>query len=76
MARNKKRKGRPYRKSSTTIAPRQRVKATTIWALLFAIFAMLIGFFAAGLNYVVLIIAGITGAALGYFIGRSMEAQA
>jgi hypothetical protein len=74
MARNKKRKGHPYRKPSLTTT-RQRAKGSTLWSILFAVFALLIGFFAAGPNYTVLVIAGITGAIVGFFIGKSMEAQ-
>jgi len=72
MAENKKRKGHPYRKPAD-IPSSQRVKGGTIWALLFAAFALLIAYFAAGVNYTVLIIATIVGGVIGYIIGKKME---
>ena len=45
-------------------------------AVLFAVFAVLIAFFAAGNNYIVLIIALIAGGFIGYVVGRIMEKEA
>jgi hypothetical protein len=75
MARNKKRKGHPYRKPAA-IPARQRVKGSVIWAILFSVFAILIAGFAAGLNYIVLVLAGIAGAIVGYVVGKKMESEA
>jgi len=75
MPESRKRKGHPYRKPAD-IPASQRTKGTTIWALLIAVFAVIIAFFAAGLNYIILAIALIAGAALGYVIGKKMEKEA
>lgn len=75
MPESRKRKGHPFRKTADVPAS-QRIKGTTIWALLLAAFALLIAYFAAGLNYIILIIAAIAGAALGYVIGKKMEKDA
>lgn len=74
MAENKKRKGHPYRKPAD-IPASQRVKGSTIWALLLAAFALLIAYFAAGVNYTVLVAATVTGGVIGYIIGKKMESK-
>jgi len=43
---------------------------------LFAVFAIIIAFFAVGNNYVVLIIAALIGIAIGYIVGKNMEQDA
>ncbi len=55
------------------IAPKQRAKGSILWSLLFGIFGVLIAFFAAGLNYVVMLVAGIAGSIIGFIIGKKME---
>ena len=75
MPQSRKRKGHPFKKPSD-IPASQRTKGRTFWALLIAVFAILIALFSAGLNYIVLIIAAIAGAAIGYFIGKNMEQEA
>jgi hypothetical protein len=75
MAQNKKRKGHPYRKPAD-IKPSQRVKGSSIWAVLFAAFGLLVAFFVSGLNYTVLLIGAVTGGIIGYLIGKNMEKQA
>ena len=75
MPQSRKRKGHPFKKPSD-IPASQRTKGRTFWALLIAVFAMLIALFSAGLNYIVLIIAAIAGAGIGYFIGKNMEQEA
>lgn len=54
----------------------QRTKGRITWAVLFAVFGLLVGFFAAGDNYVGLIIGAGIGALIGYFIGKNMEQAA
>jgi hypothetical protein len=44
-----------------------------MWAILFTVFGLCIAYFAAGLNYKILIAAGVIAGTMGYFIGRSME---
>ena len=51
----------------------QRTKGRTLWAILIAIFATVIAFFADGENYYVLGGAAIVGAVIGYLIGKKME---
>ena len=47
-----------------------------MWAILFAVFGALIGFFAAGDNYAVIAIVAAAAAVLGYVIGKNMEKDA
>lgn len=54
----------------------QRTKGRIIWAILFAVFAVIIGFFAAGDSWIALVIAAILGAVLGYAVGKNMEQAA
>ena len=75
MPQSRKRKGHPFKKPSD-IPASQRTKGRTFWALLIAVFCILIALFSAGLNYIVLIIAAIVGAAIGYLIGKNMERDA
>ena len=75
MPQSRKRKGHPFKKPSD-IPASQRTKGRTFWALLIAVFCVLIALFSAGLNYIVLIIAAIIGALVGYLIGKSMEQEA
>jgi uncharacterized membrane protein YfcA len=63
-------------KKTSGIPSKQRTNGRTIWAILFAVFATAIGFFAAGPNYTVLAIAAVAGAVIGYIIGRKMEKDA
>jgi|GEM_PF-1401403 len=75
MPESRNRPGHPYQ-APADIPSKQRVKGRVMWAILFAIFGGLIGFFAAGENYVVIGIAAAVAAALGYVIGKSMEKDA
>lgn len=75
MAENKKRPGHPYRKRAD-IPASQRTKGRVVWALLIAVFAVLITFFNTGDNWIALAVAGLVGAALGYYIGKTMEKEA
>jgi uncharacterized membrane protein YfcA len=63
-------------KKTSLIPAKQRTNGRTIWAILFAVFATAIGFFAAGTNYMVLAIAAVAGAVIGYIIGKKMEKDA
>ena len=57
-----------------TASPKQKTKGRITWAILFGVFGLLISFFAAADNYFVLIIGTLIGAAIGYTIGKNMEA--
>jgi uncharacterized membrane protein YfcA len=74
MPENKKRPGHPYRKPAD-IPANERVKGKTFWAILFAVFGLLIGILAAGANYLVLAIATLAGGVIGFFIGMRMEKE-
>ena len=73
MPQSHKRKVHHDQRSTTNIPARQRTSGHTFWAVLFAVFGLLIALFAGGSNYVYLIIGALAGAALGYFIGTRME---
>ena len=75
MAENKKRPGHPYRKKAD-IPAGQRTKGRIVWALLIAVFAVIVAFFGAGDDWTVLIIAALAGSTLGYFIGKHLEKEA
>jgi len=76
MPQSRKRPGHHQYRKPSDIPAKQRTKGRRSMAILFAVFALLIGFFAAGDNYLVLIIAVILGAAVGYLVGRMMERDA
>lgn len=75
MPQSRNRTGHPYQKPAD-IPASQRVRGRIIWAILFAIFGLGIVYFAAGDNWLVLIIGALVGAAIGYFAGKSMEQDA
>jgi hypothetical protein len=76
MPESRKRPGNhPYRKKAD-IPASQRTRGTVTWAVLFAVFALLIAFFLVGSDAVTLIIAGVAGALIGYAIGKRMEKDA
>ena len=53
MAHNKKRKGHPFRKPPD-IPANERVKGKTFWAILFAVFGLIIGFLVGGGDIIIL----------------------
>ena len=71
MPESRKRPGHPYQKPAD-IPASQRVKGKMMWAILFTIFGLCIAYFA-GLNYELVVAAGVVAGVIGYFIGRSME---
>lgn len=74
MPNSRKRKGHhQHHQDEMRTASKQKTSGHLIWSLLIAIFAMVIGWFAAGTNIVVLVICGVAGAVLGYLIGKNME---
>jgi drug/metabolite transporter (DMT)-like permease len=76
MPQSRKRHGHHEHHQPSAIPAKQRTKGRTILAILFAVFAVVIAFFAAGNNYILLVIAALVGAAIGYVVGRSMEQDA
>jgi hypothetical protein len=72
MPQSRKRPGHHYRKPSD-IPSSQRTRGRVIWAILFAVFALIIGFFVAGNNVIVLILTTLIGAGIGYMVGMKAE---
>jgi hypothetical protein len=75
MPQSRNRPGHKYQKPAD-IPARQRTKGHIILAILFAVFAVIVALFAAGPDYIILALAAIAGAAVGYLVGRSMEKDA
>ena len=75
MPQSRKRSGHQYQKPASVPA-RQRAKGTVVWAVLFAVFGLMIAFFAAGTNYIALAVGLLAGAATGYLVGKRMETEA
>jgi hypothetical protein len=76
MPQSRKRPGHHQYRKPSDIPSKQRTKGRRTMAILFAVFALLIAFFAAGDNYIVLIVAVIAGGLVGYIVGRAMEKDA
>jgi hypothetical protein len=75
MPESRNRQGHVYQKHAA-IPAKQRVKGRIIWAILFAVFGALIAYFAVGKNYLVLSLATVLAALVGFAIGKSMEKDA
>jgi uncharacterized membrane protein YfcA len=73
MPQSHKRKDVQHHHSTTNIPVKQRTTGHTFWAILCAVFGLLIALFAAGTNYIALLIGALAGGAIGYFIGTKME---
>jgi hypothetical protein len=71
MPESRKRHGHPYHKEAE-IPAKQRVKGRVIRANLFGVFGLLIALFAAGTNYIILAVATVISAIIGYGIGQKM----
>ena len=76
MPQSRKRSGHHEHHNPSAVPAKQRTSGRVIWAILLAVFAFVMSYFAAGDNYILLAIATIAGALLGYFIGKSMEQDA
>ena len=72
MPQSRNRPGHPHHKEAA-IPAKQRVKGRIFSAILFAVFGVLIAFFAAGPNYVVLAAVAAVSAVIGYIVGKTME---
>ncbi|HUC81540.1 MAG TPA: hypothetical protein VMR70_11525 [Flavisolibacter sp.] len=75
MPESRNRPGHPHQKKAD-IPSSQRVKGRVIWAILFAIFGLLIAVFSTGKNYVVWVIVTAVAALIGYVVGKNMEKDA
>ena len=72
MPQSRNRPGHPHHKEAA-IPSKQRVKGRVFSAILFAVFGVLIAFFAAGTTYVVLGVVAVISAVIGYIVGKTME---
>jgi len=76
MPQSRKRHGHHEYRKPADIPAKQRTKGRTTLAILFAVFGLIVSYFAAGNNYAALIIGALLGALIGYAVGRSMEKEA
>lgn len=77
MSKNNKRKSHHYHPNpATPLQGKQKTNGQNLWALLLALFGLLIALFAFGTNPVALLVGALAGGALGYFLGTKMEADA
>ena len=72
MPQSRKRPGHHFQKPAD-IPASQRTKGRVIWSILFAVFALIIAFFATGGDMIVLVIAIALGAFIGYMVGKRAE---
>ncbi len=75
MSENKKRK-KPQPERVAEVPAKQRTSGHLLWAVLFAVFGVLIVLFSMGNNWVALIIGAAVGAVAGWLLGRKMEQDA
>jgi hypothetical protein len=75
MPESRNRPGHHHQKKAD-IPAKQRVKGRVIWAILFAVFGLLIAFFSVGADYLLLMVVAAISALLGYIIGKNMEQDA
>lgn len=76
MPESRQRPGHHEHHEPSPIPSSQRTKGRTVWAILLAVLALGIAYFAAGPNYAILAIAAIAGGVIGYFMGKAMEKDA
>ncbi|MFL5810891.1 MAG: hypothetical protein ACJ749_15325 [Flavisolibacter sp.] len=76
MPQSRKRHGHHEFHKPSAISSKQRTKGRVTVAVLFAVFGLVIGFFAASDNYIVIAVTTLIGAAIGYIIGKAMEQDA
>jgi membrane associated rhomboid family serine protease len=75
MPESRKRSGHPFQKQSLVPAS-QRTSGHLLWAVLFAVFGVLIVLFSVGSNWVALTIGAAVGAFAGWLLGKKMERDA
>jgi hypothetical protein len=73
MPQSRKRHGHHAYQKPADIPAKQRTKGRITWAILFGVFGLLVVLFAAGDNYIILVLGALFGAAIGYMIGKNME---
>ncbi len=72
MPESRNRPGHNFQKPAD-IPASQRTKGTTVTSILFAAFGLIMAYFSAGANYIVLAIGAIVGGVIGYFVGKAMQ---
>ncbi len=75
MPQSRKRKGHAFQKPAD-IPATQRTKGRFMWAILFGIFGLIMAWFGAGENYLVMAVATLAGSIIGYIVGKKMEQEA
>ncbi|MGE5519690.1 MAG: glycine zipper domain-containing protein [Candidatus Dadabacteria bacterium] len=75
MPQSRNRAGHKYQKPSD-IPARVRTRGRIVWAILFAVFGMAMGFFGSDQSVIGLVIGALLGGGLGYFVGKNVEQQA
>ena len=76
MPQSRKRPGHHQYRKPSAIPSSQRVKGRMVWGILFAVFGLLITYFATTGGYIFLITGAVAGFIIGYFIGLKMEKEA
>lgn len=72
MPESRNRPGHHYQQKAD-IPAKQRVKGRVIWAILFAVFGLMIAYFSAGEKLLVLVLVPVIAAIIGYVVGKNME---
>lgn len=75
MPRSRKRPGHHYQKPAD-IPARQRTRGKVVWSILFAVFGLVMAFFASDGSYVAMAIGAIVGAFLGFAVGKNVDREA
>ena len=73
MPQSRKRPGHNEHVEPSAIPASQRTRGRIVWAVLFAIFALVAVYFVLPDNTYALIGAAVAGAVIGYFAGKRME---
>lgn len=76
MPSSRRRPGQHHYAKNPPDPPKERTDGRTFWAILMGVFGLIIAYFAAGNNALLLALGAIAGAIAGYYIGKSMEKEA
>ena len=75
MPRSRKRPGHHYQKPAD-IPARQRTHGKVVWSILFAVFGLVMAFFASDGSYVAMVIGAVIGTFLGFAVGKNVDREA
>lgn len=73
MPESRKRPGHHDYQKPADIPSAQKIRGRTLWAVLLAVFGIIIAYFAVGTNYIVMAVLALIGAVIGYYTGKKME---